>query len=193
MTNQGPVTRDRFIPRPNGLIYKLTEIFWPWQKKHPNFRGLKFPRDAFRASVNCLQRKYAHIIAQDIMALMEAILKLDPDCRFTATQCLGHHAFNDRRSVRNHSQPPPLSRSESVDSSTGNIKHWSASTVWTQLIGIIFYRFSWTTRTGTYCSFRDPNNEVKNRSLFRKNFVICLIRYLQKSENKAKTVFKLLL
>merc|ERR1711892_811219 len=87
---------------------------------NPNFGGLKFPRDAFRASVNCLQRKYAHIIAQDIMALMEAILKLDPDCRFTATQCLGHHAFNDRRSVRNHSQPPPLSRSESVDSSTGS-------------------------------------------------------------------------
>ena len=37
--------------------------------------------------------------------------------RFTATQCLGHHAFNDRRTVRNHSQPPPLSRSESICSS----------------------------------------------------------------------------
>jgi len=106
------------------VIQKVLGPLPPDQMKrfslNPNFRGLKFPRDAFRHSVNCLQRKYAHIIAQDIMALMEAILKLDPDCRFTATQCLGHHAFNDRRSVRNHSQPPPLSRSESVDSSTGS-------------------------------------------------------------------------
>ena len=105
------------------VIQKVLGPLPPDQMKrfslNPNFRGLKFPRDAFRHSINCLQRKYAHIIAQDIMALMEAILKLDPDCRFTATQCLGHHAFNDRRSVRNHSQPPPLSRSESI-SSTGN-------------------------------------------------------------------------
>lgn len=104
------------------VIQKVLGPLPPDQMKrfalNPNFRGLKFPRDAFRHSVNCLQRKYAHIIAQDIMALMEAILKLDPDCRFTATQCLGHHCFNDRRSVRNHSQPPPLSRSESI-SSTG--------------------------------------------------------------------------
>lgn len=84
--------------------------------QNPNFRGLKFPRD-YRLITNGLQRKYSEVIGSDLLALMEAILKLDPDCRFTATQCLGHHAFNDRRSVRNHSQPPPLSRSESLCSS----------------------------------------------------------------------------
>jgi hypothetical protein len=102
------------------VIQKVLGPLPPDQMKrfsiNPNFRGLKFPRD-YRLITNGLQRKYSEIIGSDLLALMEAILKLDPDCRFTATQCLGHHAFNDRRSVRNHSQPPPLSRSESLCSS----------------------------------------------------------------------------
>jgi len=104
------------------VIQKILGPLPPDQMKrfslHPNFRGLKFPREYRTATMtNGLQRKYSEIINSDILALMEAILKLDPDCRFTATQCLGHHAFNDRRTVRNHSQPPPLSRSESICSS----------------------------------------------------------------------------
>jgi len=80
---------------------------------NPAYRGMKFPREIRLRKKDGLREKYDKIILPELIALMEGILKLDPDCRFTATQCLGHCAFNSRRSVRHHSQPPPLQRGES--------------------------------------------------------------------------------
>nr|CBZ42109.1 CDKL5 protein [Oikopleura dioica] len=78
-------------------------------RQNPVFRGANL-RDIRFPAQSRLKERYQRVIADNMLALMEGMLKMDPDCRFTATQALGHVTFNPRKTVRHHSQPAPLKR-----------------------------------------------------------------------------------
>ena len=48
---------------------------------NPAFRGYKFPTDIRLRNKDGLKRKYSKIILPELIALMEGVLNLDPDCR----------------------------------------------------------------------------------------------------------------
>ena len=67
------------------VIQKLLGQLPPDQMKkfrlNPTFRGMKFPREIRLRKKDGLREKYDKIILPELIALMEGILKLDPDCR----------------------------------------------------------------------------------------------------------------
>ena len=48
---------------------------------NPAYRGIKFPREIRLRKKDGLREKYEKVILPELLALMEGILKLDPDCR----------------------------------------------------------------------------------------------------------------